>query len=90
MKALFFWISALAMAIGLSAAHAAFAKPNNVAQAVATQESDNLRTQHRENTVTGPHRLYVAAQKTRKSGRSDTKTKKSSSCINGTTIHRKH
>ncbi len=90
MKALFFRILVLAVAIGLAMPHAAFAKPNNVDKAVATRQPDKRRTQLPKNSSAGLHRLYVVAQKTRKSRRNDTGTKKSSSSINGTTIHRKY
>ncbi len=78
------------MAIGLSATHAAFAKPNNVDKAVATRKTGKRWTQLREKSGAGINRLHVETQKNRKSGRNDTRTKKSSSCINGTTIHRNH
>ena len=90
MKALFYWILVLAVAIGLSVTHAAFAKPNNVDKAVSTQQPDKLRTQSRKNSGAGLHGLFDAAQRTSASGRNGTGIKKSSSCINGTTMHRKH
>lgn len=90
MKALFFWMLVLAVAIRLSVTHAAFAKPNNVDKAVATQQPDKDRAQLRKNSGAGLHRLYVITQKTPKSGRNDAGTRKSSPGINGTTIHRKH
>ncbi len=90
MKVLFFWTIILAMSIGLPATHAAIAKPNNANKIVAPQQPDKLRTQPQEKSVAERRKLTITAPKTSKSIRTDTRTKKSSSSINGTMIHRKH
>jgi hypothetical protein len=92
MKALFLWILILSIAVGLPVTPVAIAKPNKADKAVATQQPDKLRTQIRRNSGSGAedHRVTVIAQKTRKSVSTDTRIKKNSSSINGTTIHRKH
>jgi hypothetical protein len=89
MKALFFWILVLALVFGLSATHAAFAKPNNVNKAVATKQPGKPRTQL-QNSGAMLHAQHVVARKTGKPERNHLGTKKTSSCINGTTIHSKH
>jgi hypothetical protein len=89
MEAVFLGILILAMGSGLSAAHVAFAEPNNVHKIVAARQPSKHRAQLQTfgKPARGP---YMAAPKTIKPGLSGTEARKNSSGINGTTTHRKH